>query len=66
MKNLNRLLITALIQLVGNKRYFREIEILLNRLDEEAITPGEKTAVQYLIQDINQARHTASSAKRHF
>lgn len=64
MKHLNRLLVTSLIRLVGNKQYFREIEILLNRLNEAAITSEEKHAIQYLIRDINQAQTSAQQNSR--
>jgi hypothetical protein len=66
MKNLNRLLVSSLIRLVGNKRYFNEIENLLNRLDETTVTPAEKQAIQYLIHDINSAQNDARNSKRMF
>lgn len=64
MKELIRSLNSALIQLLGNKRYMSDIENMLNRLDDNAITPSEKQAIRYLIQDLRQAEVEKSRSSR--
>lgn len=42
----------VLKQVVGNKRYLGDIDTLLDKLPD--LSPNEKQAIQYLMQDLEQ------------
>ena len=51
-------LIQAFYQIIGNKRYMREVEELLTRMEAKAgaLEPKDKQALRYLINDLRQLK----------
>jgi len=61
MKDSVRNFIRAVAQTVGNKRYLRDLEKLLERVDME---PDEARALDYLANDVRQLQTEYQRRKR--